>query len=211
MRQGPQQQVASNVLAVMCLFLSHVTPPDPFCLSAQEIFVVMTDSFHKPGFKLHAHILHHLFSALDAGACCLPDGSSFLKCAAQHPFLWEGRRSFICWPQPWPQAPACCQVCLSEGEGWVEWTWSHHSSVCLLARALLILCSALFVEIIHSVCCDATMQSALLSAINQTLPLSERSLLSLFAFQASSRRPCGTWPQRVLPPTRPTLPSCASM
>lgn len=120
MRQGPQQQVASNVLAVMCLFLSHVTPPDPFCLSAQEIFVVMTDSFHKPGFKLHAHILHHLFSALDAGACCLPDGSSFFKCAAQHPVLWEGRRPFICWPQPWPQAPACCQVCLSEGEGWVD-------------------------------------------------------------------------------------------
>ncbi|GAX79005.1 hypothetical protein CEUSTIGMA_g6445.t1 [Chlamydomonas eustigma] len=27
----------------------------------QEIFAVLTDSFHKPGFKLHARILHHLF------------------------------------------------------------------------------------------------------------------------------------------------------
>ncbi|PSC71723.1 exportin-1-like isoform X2 [Micractinium conductrix] len=28
----------------------------------QEIFAVMTDTFHKPGFKLQARILHHLFS-----------------------------------------------------------------------------------------------------------------------------------------------------
>ena len=27
----------------------------------REIFAVMTDTFHKPGFKLHARILHHLF------------------------------------------------------------------------------------------------------------------------------------------------------
>lgn len=31
----------------------------------QEIFAVMTDSFHKPGFKLHAHILHHLFNVVE--------------------------------------------------------------------------------------------------------------------------------------------------
>jgi len=27
----------------------------------QEVFAIMTDSFHKPGFKMHARILHHLF------------------------------------------------------------------------------------------------------------------------------------------------------
>ena len=27
----------------------------------REVFAVMTDTFHKPGFKLHARILHHLF------------------------------------------------------------------------------------------------------------------------------------------------------
>eukprot|EP00884_Botryococcus_braunii_P004854 jgi/Botrbrau1/1436/Bobra.0063s0127.1 len=27
----------------------------------QEVFAVMTDTFHKPGFKMHAKILHHLF------------------------------------------------------------------------------------------------------------------------------------------------------
>lgn len=27
----------------------------------QEVFAVMTDTFHKPGFKMHARILHHLF------------------------------------------------------------------------------------------------------------------------------------------------------
>ena len=31
----------------------------------QEVFVVMTDSFHKPGFKMHALILQHLFSVVE--------------------------------------------------------------------------------------------------------------------------------------------------
>ena len=35
---------------------------------AREIFAVMTDTFHKPGFKLHARILHHLV------ALASPDG-----------------------------------------------------------------------------------------------------------------------------------------
>ena len=33
----------------------------------QEVFAVMTDSFHKPGFKMHALILQHLFSVVDDG------------------------------------------------------------------------------------------------------------------------------------------------
>ena len=31
----------------------------------QEVFAVMTDSFHKPGFKMHAQILQHLFCMVD--------------------------------------------------------------------------------------------------------------------------------------------------
>lgn len=38
----------------------------------QEIFAVMTDTFHKPGFKLHAHILHHLFAILSSPAITGP-------------------------------------------------------------------------------------------------------------------------------------------
>ncbi|GFH10441.1 importin N-terminal domain-containing protein [Haematococcus lacustris] len=34
----------------------------------QETFAVMTDSFHKPGFKLQAHILHLLFNVLTVGS-----------------------------------------------------------------------------------------------------------------------------------------------
>jgi len=33
----------------------------------QEIFAVLTDTFHKPGFKLHALILQHLFTVLEEG------------------------------------------------------------------------------------------------------------------------------------------------
>lgn len=43
----------------------------------REVFAVMTDTFHKPGFKLHARILHHLF------ALARPDGGLAAP-------LWEG-------------------------------------------------------------------------------------------------------------------------
>lgn len=33
-----------------------------YALVLREVFAVMTDTFHKPGFKLHARILHHLFA-----------------------------------------------------------------------------------------------------------------------------------------------------
>ncbi|DBA80101.1 hypothetical protein WJX79_000920 [Trebouxia sp. C0005] len=38
----------------------------------REIFAVMTDSFHKPGFKLHVKILHHLFSIVNSGVIKAP-------------------------------------------------------------------------------------------------------------------------------------------
>ena len=45
----------------------------------RELFAVMTDTFHKPGFKLHARLLHHLFGlARPAAEGGLPEP------------LWEG-------------------------------------------------------------------------------------------------------------------------
>jgi hypothetical protein len=38
----------------------------------QEIFAVLTDTFHKPGFKLQARILHHLFSIVQVGRGAAP-------------------------------------------------------------------------------------------------------------------------------------------
>eukprot|EP00887_Chlorella_sp_A99_P002494 scaffold10.g2494.t1 len=38
----------------------------------QEVFAVMTDTFHKPGFKLQARILHHLFSVVKGDAIKAP-------------------------------------------------------------------------------------------------------------------------------------------
>jgi exportin-1 len=35
----------------------------------QEIFAVMTDGFHKPGFKIHALILQNLFCIAEVGGC----------------------------------------------------------------------------------------------------------------------------------------------
>lgn len=33
----------------------------------QEIFAVLTDTFHKPGFKLHVSVLQHLFYVVNIG------------------------------------------------------------------------------------------------------------------------------------------------
>ncbi|XP_010276735.1 PREDICTED: protein EXPORTIN 1A [Nelumbo nucifera] len=39
-----------------------------FLTIEQEIFAVLTDTFHKPGFKLHVLVLQHLFCLVDSGA-----------------------------------------------------------------------------------------------------------------------------------------------
>mmetsp|Transcript_36522 Transcript_36522/g.81303 ORF Transcript_36522/g.81303 Transcript_36522/m.81303 type:complete len:1073 (+) Transcript_36522:318-3536(+) len=51
----------------------------------QEIFAVMTDSFHKPGFKLHARILHHLFTVLDPSIIKAPLWDVTTKGPAAYP------------------------------------------------------------------------------------------------------------------------------
>ncbi|XP_008792647.1 protein EXPORTIN 1A-like [Phoenix dactylifera] len=43
-----------------------------FLTIEQEIFAVLTDTFHKPGFKLHVLILQHLFCLLDSGSLTEP-------------------------------------------------------------------------------------------------------------------------------------------
>jgi len=43
-----------------------------FLTIEQEIFAVLTDTFHKPGFKLHVLILQHLFLLVDSGALTQP-------------------------------------------------------------------------------------------------------------------------------------------
>ncbi|XP_065854585.1 protein EXPORTIN 1A isoform X2 [Euphorbia lathyris] len=43
-----------------------------FLTIEQEIFAVLTDTFHKPGFKLHVLVLQHLFSLVESGALTEP-------------------------------------------------------------------------------------------------------------------------------------------
>ncbi|ONK65879.1 uncharacterized protein A4U43_C06F1910 [Asparagus officinalis] len=43
-----------------------------FLTIEQEIFAVLTDTFHKPGFKLHVLILQHLFCLVDSGSLTEP-------------------------------------------------------------------------------------------------------------------------------------------
>jgi exportin-1 len=43
-----------------------------FVTIEQEIFAVLTDTFHKPGFKLHVLVLQHLFCLAESGALTEP-------------------------------------------------------------------------------------------------------------------------------------------
>ncbi|CAA2968069.1 EXPORTIN 1A [Olea europaea subsp. europaea] len=43
-----------------------------FLTIEQEIFAVLTDTFHKPGFKLHVLVLQHLFCLVESGALSEP-------------------------------------------------------------------------------------------------------------------------------------------
>ncbi|KAI3756998.1 hypothetical protein L6452_04531 [Arctium lappa] len=43
-----------------------------FVLIVQEIFAVLTDTFHKPGFKLHVLVLQHLFCLVESGSLTEP-------------------------------------------------------------------------------------------------------------------------------------------
>eukprot|EP00798_Chlamydomonas_sp_ICE-L_P000521 gene521-1934_t len=57
----------------------------------QEVFAVMTDSFHKPGFKLHARLLHHLFTVVDQGTIKAP----LWDVTAKGPTAYPSNSSFV--------------------------------------------------------------------------------------------------------------------
>ncbi|KXZ44730.1 hypothetical protein GPECTOR_63g55 [Gonium pectorale] len=56
-----------------------------------EILAVMTDSFHKPGFKSQARILHHLFTILDANVIKAP----LWDVAAKGPTAYPTNSAFV--------------------------------------------------------------------------------------------------------------------
>ncbi|XP_057453216.1 protein EXPORTIN 1A-like [Lotus japonicus] len=61
-----------------------------FLTIEQEIFAVLTDTFHKPGFKLHVLVLQHLFCLLETGALTEP-----LWDAATNPYPYLSNAAFV--------------------------------------------------------------------------------------------------------------------
>nr|QEL13144.1 XPO1a [Nicotiana benthamiana] len=56
----------------------------------QEIFAVLTDTFHKPGFKLHVLVLQHLFCLVESGRLTEP-----LWDASTVPFPYPNNATFV--------------------------------------------------------------------------------------------------------------------
>ncbi|XP_058093970.1 protein EXPORTIN 1A [Magnolia sinica] len=61
-----------------------------FLTIVQEIFAVLTDTFHKPGFKLHVLVLQHLFCLADSGSLTEP-----LWDAATVPYPYPNNSMFV--------------------------------------------------------------------------------------------------------------------
>ncbi|ESW29035.1 hypothetical protein PHAVU_002G038500 [Phaseolus vulgaris] len=61
-----------------------------FLTFEQEIFAVLTDTFHKPGFKLHVLVLQHLFCLADSGSLTEP-----LWDAATNPYPYPSNAAFV--------------------------------------------------------------------------------------------------------------------
>ncbi|CAK8539240.1 unnamed protein product [Lathyrus sativus] len=61
-----------------------------FLTIEQEIFAVLTDTFHKPGFKLHVLVLQHLFCLAESGALTEP-----LWDAATNPYPYPSNADFV--------------------------------------------------------------------------------------------------------------------
>ncbi|KAK6936556.1 Importin-beta, N-terminal domain, partial [Dillenia turbinata] len=61
-----------------------------FLTIEQEIFAVLTDTFHKPGFKLHVLVLQHLFCLLESGSLTEP-----LWDAATVPYPYPNNTMFV--------------------------------------------------------------------------------------------------------------------
>ncbi|KAJ4958081.1 hypothetical protein NE237_025192 [Protea cynaroides] len=61
-----------------------------FLTTEQEIFAVLTDTFHKPGFKLHVLVLQHLFCLVDSGSLTEP-----LWDASTVPYPYPSNSTFV--------------------------------------------------------------------------------------------------------------------
>ncbi|CAJ1934058.1 unnamed protein product [Sphenostylis stenocarpa] len=61
-----------------------------FLTIEQEIFAVLTDTFHKPGFKLHVLVLQHLFCLLETGVLTEP-----LWDVATSPYPYSSNSVFV--------------------------------------------------------------------------------------------------------------------
>ncbi|KAL5167915.1 Protein EXPORTIN 1A [Glycine soja] len=61
-----------------------------FLTIEQEIFAVLTDTFHKPGFKFHVLVLQHLFCLAETGALTEP-----LWDAATNPYPYPSNAAFV--------------------------------------------------------------------------------------------------------------------
>ncbi|XP_027355224.1 protein EXPORTIN 1A isoform X2 [Abrus precatorius] len=61
-----------------------------FLTIEQEIFAVLTDTFHKPGFKLHVLVLQHLFCLLETGVLTEP-----LWDVATSPYSYSNNAVFV--------------------------------------------------------------------------------------------------------------------
>ncbi|KAF9624497.1 hypothetical protein IFM89_011540 [Coptis chinensis] len=61
-----------------------------FVTIEQEIFAVLTDTFHKPGFKLHVLVLQHLFCLVDSGSLTEP-----LWDASTVPYPYPNNTTFV--------------------------------------------------------------------------------------------------------------------
>lgn len=61
-----------------------------FLTIEQEIFAVLTDTFHKPGSKLHVLVLQHLFCLAESGALTEP-----LWDAATNPYPYPSNADFV--------------------------------------------------------------------------------------------------------------------
>ncbi|KAJ6837558.1 protein EXPORTIN 1A [Iris pallida] len=61
-----------------------------FLTIEQEIFAVLTDTFHKPGFKLHVLVLQHMFCLVDSGSLTEP-----LWDPASVPYPYPSNAAFV--------------------------------------------------------------------------------------------------------------------
>ncbi|XP_019420983.1 PREDICTED: protein EXPORTIN 1A-like isoform X1 [Lupinus angustifolius] len=61
-----------------------------FLTIEREIFAVLTDTFHKPGFKLHVLVLQHLFCLAETGAITQP-----LWDVATNPYPYPNNAAFV--------------------------------------------------------------------------------------------------------------------